>query len=363
MKLKKNENRRRFRSFSLEVIKKTLHFLPTSCLGLAREAIAAGCTQAELRATLRHLIVCAGYAGALAATSTLSEAKVRMRTKDGGRKKEREIFSLSLTRFRSKNEKVEQQLLGPATPGKLGGPPSDALGLTYGASGSRAVAARLHSLDPVLAARLRSSVYGDLWADPGVPRSTRQLLMVSFLGEAGMQLELFGHAEAALGCGCSPVELVAAAEEGFLAAARKVDGGEKGGASSSSSSPPFLLEQSRVNYRETMKTLEAAWARHRSRFPEAAAAVKERERKKKKKTSNNSDGDDDNVSSSSLPPPPDVLVAGHDASWWCCVPDLDLEDFAQGAERVPSGRGEEEEEEEEKKEKKKEKKTKKKKTR
>ena len=49
----------------------------TKTLDLARAALAAGCGQPELRATLRHLVICAGYAGSLAATSALSEAKVR----------------------------------------------------------------------------------------------------------------------------------------------------------------------------------------------------------------------------------------------------------------------------------------------
>ena len=123
---------------------------------LARDALAAGCGQPELRATLRHLVICAGYAGSLAATSALSEAKVRKsffsrRPKVGARFPGL-FFTLALFLFLSPKKTV-LQLLGPATPGKVGGPPSDAFGLMYGREGSELVAKRLHRLDPVLARR------------------------------------------------------------------------------------------------------------------------------------------------------------------------------------------------------------------
>ena len=63
------------------------------------------------------------------------------------------FFSLSLTHYFTKEKKTLPQLLGPATPGKVGGPPSDAFGLMYGREGSELVAKRLHRLDPVLARR------------------------------------------------------------------------------------------------------------------------------------------------------------------------------------------------------------------
>ena len=114
-----------------------------------------GCGQAELRATLRHLVICAGYAGSLAATSALSEAKVRGKMEKWRRKGGREIFGFfhSLFFLSQKKKNSPSQLLGPATPGKVGGPPSDAFGLMYGREGSELVARRLHRLDPVLARR------------------------------------------------------------------------------------------------------------------------------------------------------------------------------------------------------------------
>lgn len=73
----------------------------------------------------------------------------------GGDKKAGAGF-FSLSRARALTLTVPHktpQLLGPATPGKVGGPPSDAFGLMYGRKGSELVAKRLHRLDPVLARR------------------------------------------------------------------------------------------------------------------------------------------------------------------------------------------------------------------
>jgi len=175
--------------------------------------------------------------------------------------------------------------------------------------------------------------------------------MISFLGEAGMQDELFGHAQAALLAGCSPRELVAAAEVGFRAAAEVAGAGAEGEAAESGA--PRLGSRRRGNYRETMATLEAAWARHKGRFPEAAAAVRERERRRKEREEKEESGgrgeegegasSSSSSSSSSSPSSPfllpPVLVAGHDAAWWNCVPELDLGDFSLGCERAPRGGG------------------------
>ena len=216
-----------------------------------------------------------------------------------------------------------------------------------------------------LSLRLRQNVYGDLYADAGLPLSTRQLLMVSHLGEAGMQDELFGHAQAALLAGCSPRELVSAADAGFRAAAEAAEEEAEeeedaegaaeaagGGAPRPSRRRRVLGSRRREAYRATMATLEAAWARHRERFPGAAAAVKERERRRRKEEeesggkgsnggSSGSDESGGNASSSSSSPSPllpQILVAGRDAAWWNRVPELDLEDFALGCERAPRKR-------------------------
>lgn len=198
--------------------------------------------------------------------------------------------------------------------------------------------------------RLRQNVYGDLYADAGLPLATRQLLMVSHLGEAGMQDELFGHAQAALLAGCSPRQLVSAAEAGYraAAAAARASAFRQPEAAEPAEAPPrgrtTLGARRRASYRETMVTLEAAWARHRERFPEAAAAVKERE---KRKGSGGESCGGESASSSSSPASsscspsllPRILVAGHDAAWWNCVPDLDLGDLSLGSERAPGVKG------------------------
>ena len=110
-----------------------------------------------------------------------------------------------------------------------------------------------------------------------------------------MQDELFGHAQAALLAGCSPSELVSAAGAGFRAAAEAAEAAAAGAgagteeaeeAGDAAAVPPLSgkgegpRRSQQGLYRATMATLEAAWARHRERFPEAAAAVKERERRK-----------------------------------------------------------------------------------
>ena len=197
--------------------------------------------------------------------------------------------------------------------------------------------------------RLRQNVYGDLYADAGLPLSTRQLLMVSHLGEAGMQDELFGHAQAALLAGCSPRELVSAADAGFRAAAEAAEAEDEAAEEEEAEgAPPPPRRRGpgarrREAYRATMATLEVAWARHRERFPEAAAAVKEREKQRREGGGGDGGGGDESggctgprSSSSSLLPR--ILVAGRDAAWWNCVPELDLEDFALGCERAPRKR-------------------------
>jgi hypothetical protein len=198
--------------------------------------------------------------------------------------------------------------------------------------------------------------------------------MVSHLGEAGMQDELFGHAQAALLAGCSPSELVSAAGAGFRAAAEAAEAAaagagagteeaEEAGDAAAVPPPPGRGRdpgaRSRASYRATMATLEAAWARHRERFPEAAAAVKERERRKVEegggggggggdkegggdRESGNTSSSPTSLSSSSPSPSsllPQILVAGHDDAWWNRVPELDLEDFSLGCERAPRGKG------------------------
>lgn len=61
-------------------------------------------------------------------------------------------------------------------------------------------------------------LYGDVYATPGLPLATKQLLMVAFLGEAGMPDQLFGHALCALREGATASGLLAALDAGFQAA-------------------------------------------------------------------------------------------------------------------------------------------------
>lgn len=147
-----------------------------------------------------------------------------------------------------------------------------------------------------------------------------------------MQDELFGHAQAALLAGCSPRELVAAAEAGFRAAARAV---------LAETESTAIGARRRASYSATMATLEAAWARHRERFPGAAAAVKDREKRKESggESVGSEQASSSPTSSAAASLLPNVLVAGRDITWWNCVPDLDLEDFSLGSERVPRGNG------------------------
>ncbi|KAK9814833.1 hypothetical protein WJX72_012357 [[Myrmecia] bisecta] len=130
---------------------------------LCRAAYRAGATVAEVRGTVRHLIICAGYASCLAATNHLHAAK----------------------------------LLEEDVPGKAGGPPGNAFQLVY-TKVTDAVRQKLHTVDPVLAEYIRMHLYGDIYSSPEVELRQRQLFMCAFLAEANMHEELFGHMLAAL---------------------------------------------------------------------------------------------------------------------------------------------------------------------
>ena len=147
---------------------------------------AAGASVAEVRGTVRHLVVIAGYGPCLAATFALHKAR----------------------------------LLPEDTPAKVGGPPGDAFELVY-ASVTDLVRQKMHAADPVLADWIRLHLYGEVYSSPGISLRAKQLLMCSFLAEADMLDQLFGHAlaglrfgvgigemreAAALGCEMAPVQ-------------------------------------------------------------------------------------------------------------------------------------------------------------
>ena len=102
--------------------------------------------------------------------------------------------------------------------GKVGGPPGNAFELVYGGT-TDAVRKKMHAVDPVLSEYIRCLVrlqpnqntvgrlpltviacwrhrlhlYGDVYSSPGLDLRQKQLLMVSFLSEANMHDQLFGH--------------------------------------------------------------------------------------------------------------------------------------------------------------------------
>jgi hypothetical protein len=91
-----------------------------------------------------------------------------------------------------------------------------------------------------------------VYATPGLPLATKQLLMVAFLGEAGMPDQLFGHALCALREGASASGLLAALDAGFQAA-RGV-------------TPPSPSRA--AAYEAGLAALEHAWAKARAEWEE-----------------------------------------------------------------------------------------------
>lgn len=157
--------------------------------GLGKNCYTQGCTIQEVRGCVRHLIVVAGYGPCLAATLHLHKAK----------------------------------LLPEETPGKVGGPPGNAFELVYGPVTDK-VRRNMHAADPVLGELIRLHLYGDIYSSPGITLRQKQLLMVSFLGQANMHDQLFGHLIAAFRFGVLEEEALKAIDCAFeLAPAEEPD--------------------------------------------------------------------------------------------------------------------------------------------
>eukprot|EP00887_Chlorella_sp_A99_P001405 scaffold8.g1405.t1 len=142
----------------------------------ARALYAAGASVAEVRGTVRHMVVVAGYGPCLAATLALHKAG----------------------------------LLPEDAPVKAGGPPGNAFELVYSAVSDR-VRANMHAADPGLGEWIRTHAYGDVYSSPGLTLAQKQILMCAFLSEADMHDQLFGHAFAGLRFGAGPGALQEAA--------------------------------------------------------------------------------------------------------------------------------------------------------
>ncbi|KAL3135667.1 hypothetical protein ABBQ38_006142 [Trebouxia sp. C0009 RCD-2024] len=159
------------------------HLLPE----LGRACYEYGCTVAHIRGCVRHVVVVAGYAPALAATKHLASA----------------------------------QLLPEEVPGKCGGPPGNAFELVY-AKVTDAVRRAVRKVDPVLADWIRTHLYGDVYSSPGLEMRQKQLLMCAFLGQANMPDELFGHALAAMRFGATPAACKQAMKLGFAGSMQRL---------------------------------------------------------------------------------------------------------------------------------------------
>ncbi|KAK9808538.1 hypothetical protein WJX73_006328 [Symbiochloris irregularis] len=129
----------------------------------AQAALDAGCTSAQLRATVRHLPIVAGYAPCLAAAKALHASGH----------------------------------LGEDTPGKMGGPPGNAFELVYAKVRDR-VWQNLYQVDSYISEAIRIHAYGDIYSSPGLNLQQKQIFIIGFLGTADMHDELFGHCLAAL---------------------------------------------------------------------------------------------------------------------------------------------------------------------
>lgn len=147
---------------------------------LAEQCKRAGADNAEIWATVRHLIVFAGYAPCLAATIKLRKEGV-------------------LTDFAA---------------GKVGGAPGNAFELVYDKV-TDTVRGKLHHWDPVLSEYIRRHLYGDVYSSPGLTMAQKQLLTVAFLGEANMHDQLYTHLIAAMRFGNTKEACESAMKVGF----------------------------------------------------------------------------------------------------------------------------------------------------
>eukprot|EP00890_Picochlorum_soloecismus_P000030 jgi/Picsp_1/1027/NSC_04511-R1_carboxymuconolactone decarboxylase len=128
----------------------------------------AGGTCQQIQASVRHLIVFAGYGPCLAAAISLKKAK----------------------------------MIPEDFPGKVGGPPGNAFELVYGTVSDQ-VRKKVEDADPVLSEWIQRHLYGDVYSSPGISLRQKQLLTMVGLIHAGMMEQLFGHALAGLRFGCT----------------------------------------------------------------------------------------------------------------------------------------------------------------
>jgi len=116
------------------------------------------------------------------------------------------------------NALVAAAALAPPGAGSAAGGTADTFHRVYGPA-ARRVAARLAAADPVLAGWIATHLYGDggVYGAPGLTLGVKAALMVSFLGDADMPDQLFGHAVAGLRHGTPLDALVDAVDAGFRA--------------------------------------------------------------------------------------------------------------------------------------------------
>ena len=193
---------------------------------LAAAATEAGCTPTELRACVRHLIVCVVVWWWCAGGGLSKRCLLKLTPSSPPPPHSTSGYAPCLG---ATNILVDAGAFGPAPPppGKVGGPPGHAFACVYGRA-APAVATRVHAADPVLAAWIAAHLYGDIYSSPGLPLATKQLLTVTGLADADMPTQLYGHAVAALRCGVAPPALRHAVEAAFRACRGGVDAAREG---------------------------------------------------------------------------------------------------------------------------------------
>ena len=158
-----------------------------SVLAAARDALAAGCAEDEVREALRMVHLFAGFPRALDACAAAAPALGRPSPEppppDEG----------ALHRvFRERGRALFDRVYGPDAPKVL---------------------ERLMSLDPALTAWVLEDAYGRVLSREALPPAERERLAVVLLAAQGLRNQLSGHVRGALRCGASPAEVEASLAE------------------------------------------------------------------------------------------------------------------------------------------------------
>lgn len=158
-----------------------------SVLAAARDALAAGCAEDEVREALRMVHLFAGFPRALDACASAAPALGRPRPEP-----EPADEGAAHRAFRERGRRLFDRVYGPDAP---------------------KVHERLVALDPELTAWVLEDAYGRVLSREALPPAQRERLAVVLLASQGLRNQLSGHVRGALRCGATPAEVEASLAE------------------------------------------------------------------------------------------------------------------------------------------------------